>query len=264
MPQPIDVKLTHGPDGAKLSFSCPDKTSQVPLSDLLPALRAMTNGTVQAAVQRESDAGRSISCQAGCGACCRQLVPLTLTEARQMPVLIAGLEPAHRERVMARFEDARRRFVANGLWDQFEAMDARTAEERMALSMRYFHAGVPCPFLEDDSCSIHPDRPLICRQYLVTSPAENCRNPTPETIVRVALAADVKKAVLRIEARDPAKPSFVPLIRAPYLVAGTDETAVRTVPDWMRGLLGEIRRINEENVSRMQSEQDPFATDSGA
>jgi Fe-S-cluster containining protein len=264
MPQPIEVKLTQGPDGAKLSFSCPDKSSQMPLSDLLPALRSLTNGVVQAAVQRETGAGRSISCQAGCGACCRQLVPLTLTEARQMPALIAGLEPAHRARVLARFEDAREHFVASGLWDQFDGLDTRTADERMQLSMQYFHEGIACPFLEQDSCSIHPDRPLICRQYLVTSPATNCRDPKPETIVRVALAADVKKAVLRIEASDPAQPGFVPLIRAPYLEASDDESPMRTVPEWLRGLLAEIRRINEENVSRMHARQDPFAADLGA
>jgi Fe-S-cluster containining protein len=36
---------------------------------------------------------------------------------------------------------------------------------------------MPCPFLEDESCSIHPDRPLVCREYLVTSPAELCAGP---------------------------------------------------------------------------------------
>jgi Fe-S-cluster containining protein len=264
MTQPIDIKLTQGPDGAKLSFSCPDQTSQVPLSDLLPALRSLTNGVVQAAVQRETDAGRSISCQAGCGACCRQLVPLTLTEARQMPALIAGLDAAHRDRVLARFEDARRRFAASGLWDQLDGLEARSADERMELSMRYFHEGVACPFLEDDSCSIHPDRPLICRQYLVTSPAGNCRDPSPETIVRVALAADVKKALLRIEARDPAQPGFVPLVRAPYLEGGDEQAPLRTVPQWLRGLLAQIRSINEENVSRMRSQKNPTATSPGA
>ncbi len=44
---------------------------------------------------------------------------------------------------------------------------------------RYFHLGIACPFLEDESCSIHADRPISCREYLVTSPAVNCADPKP-------------------------------------------------------------------------------------
>jgi Fe-S-cluster containining protein len=44
----------------------------------------------------------------------------------------------------------------------------------MALGLDYFRLGIACPFLEDESCSIHPYRPSACREYLVTSPAENC------------------------------------------------------------------------------------------
>ena len=53
---------------------------------------------------------------------------------------------------------------------------------------------MPCPFLEDESCSIHPERPLVCREYLVTSPAELCAGPkqegvTPVAVPKVSLAA---------------------------------------------------------------------------
>ncbi|HEY5241787.1 MAG TPA: YkgJ family cysteine cluster protein [Polyangiaceae bacterium] len=37
---------------------------------------------------------------------------------------------------------------------------------------------VSCPFLEEESCSIHPDRPPICREYLVTS------SPRPRAVAR--------------------------------------------------------------------------------
>ena len=46
---------------------------------------------------------------------------------------------------------------------------------------------IPCPFLEDESCSIHPERPLVCREYLVTSPAELCAGATQEGVTPVAV-----------------------------------------------------------------------------
>jgi hypothetical protein len=51
----------------------------------------------------------------------------------------------------------------------------------------YFEPAIACPFLEDESCSIHPDRPLACREYLVSSPASACAHPSPESIERVDL-----------------------------------------------------------------------------
>ena len=45
----------------------------------------------------------------------------------------------------------------------------------------YYTLRLPCPFLENEACSIYADRPAACRELLVTSPAELCqdivRNP---------------------------------------------------------------------------------------
>jgi hypothetical protein len=65
----------------------------------------------------------------------------------------------------------------------------------MANSARYFNVGIACPFLDDESCSIHPDRPLACREYLVTSPAENCSHPAEDNLSPVPLPARVAAAV---------------------------------------------------------------------
>ena len=73
---------------------------------------------------------------------------------------------------------------------------SRSARAAPTASCRpaYFALGIPCPFLEEESCSIHPDRPLVCREYLVTSPAELCAGPTQEGVTpvpvpKVSLAA---------------------------------------------------------------------------
>jgi Fe-S-cluster containining protein len=47
-------------------------------------------------------------------------------------------------------------------------------ERYFEVSVRYFRMHLPCGFLEDGECTIYADRPLVCRQYMVTSPAEHC------------------------------------------------------------------------------------------
>lgn len=244
----VDFRVEPGPDGPRITVSCPDRTSVAPLSQLLPALQSLTNKVVDAAVERERKAGRKISCKAGCGACCRQLVPISRTEARELPDLIASLSEAHRSRVMARFSDTVSKLRVSGIWDRLEKYSTLPRDERVALGTEYFQLGIACPFLEDESCSIHAVRPLVCRQYLVTSPAANCTNPTPKTIAAVALGANVIRALTRVEAGEANKPRPVPLVLAPFLNVDEDESK-NTALAWMRLLLGQIKKIRDEQIA---------------
>ena len=246
-PVRVDVRLVQDNDALKLTLSCSDRTSTVPLSQLLSALRSLTNTVTDAAIARERAAGREISCKAGCGACCRQLVPLSVTEAQQLPQLIAGLDEAHRARVMTRFDEAISKLRESGMLRRVEEFTTLSRAEREELGWDYFRLGIPCPFLEEESCSIHPIRPVICRQYLVTSAPVHCANP-PRNIAPVPLAADVLGALKRVEAAGSNPPQSVPLILALTASLGKDDSK-KTVPAWMGLLLDQIKKIREERIA---------------
>ena len=48
------------------------------------------------------------------------------------------------------------------------------------MSRRYFDARIPCPFLENGSCGVYPERPMVCREYNVTTPALLCATLNPD------------------------------------------------------------------------------------
>lgn len=125
------------------------------------------------AVARVEAEGKTISCRAGCGACCRQAVPIAASEARAVARHVAAMPEPRRSIIKSRFAAARAALDAAGVDHGPTALTEMTIEARPALGMTYFRAAVACPFLEDENCSIHPVRPLACREYLVTSPAEN-------------------------------------------------------------------------------------------
>lgn len=155
--------------------------------DVLPALQGLVNAVVDSAEAGLMKSGGAISCRKGCGACCRQLVPVSRTEGERLVALVAAMPPERRERLHARFAAAAAAIEGAGLARRGDRTDRE-------LSMAYFALGIACPFLEDESCSIHPDRPLVCREYLVTSPAELCAGPaqegvTPVAVPKVSLAA---------------------------------------------------------------------------
>src|SRR5262249_58974939 len=66
------------------------------VDDLLPALQALEDALVRQATRQAEGGGRRISCRAGCGAGCRQLVPGSEGEARRLAALVRGLPAAPR------------------------------------------------------------------------------------------------------------------------------------------------------------------------
>jgi Fe-S-cluster containining protein len=226
-----NVGLTVSGVPVRLSVTVP--TRPIRPAVLLPVFRELTETVVNVAVKAVEAEGQTISCKAGCGACCRQLVPITEIEARLLRDLVHALPEPRRSEVLARFAEGLRRLEQGGLLDKLRHPDNFTTEELSPIGLDYFRQGVPCPFLEDESCSIHPERPMACREYLVTSPAEHCANPSAETVHCVPLATKVSNAVSRIGLAPGARfIRWVPLILAlEWADSHPDEEAPRPGPE---------------------------------
>lgn len=194
----------------------------VPAAEIVPALQGLVNAVVAAA-----EAGKAISCRKGCGACCRQLVPVSRTEGERLLQLVAAMPAERRETLKTRFAAAEAAIEAAGLKE-------RRGRSDRELSTAYFAMGVPCPFLEDESCSIHPERPLVCREYLVTSPAELCAGPKQEGVTPVA----VPKVSMAARALQEEGDEWFPLAMLMAWAHTRPRKAVkRTGPEWVQRFL---------------------------
>jgi len=185
--------------------------------ELLPFARTLTEISVHVAEADSTKAGEPVSCKAGCGACCRQPVPVTETEAHVLADLVAAMPEPRQSAVRSRFAKAIERFESAGILSHLRERTDWPDGQRSKLGRDYFEQGVPCPFLEDESCSIHPDRPLVCREFLVTSPAENCANPFVPGVKRLELPmASAFRTFARAAADIPADAPvpWVPLVLA--------------------------------------------------
>src|ERR1043165_10234425 len=58
---------------------------------MLPIFNRFAEIVIDIAVETSQAEGKAISCKAGCGACCRQLVPLSETEAIHVAQLVLHL-----------------------------------------------------------------------------------------------------------------------------------------------------------------------------
>jgi Fe-S-cluster containining protein len=215
-------------------------SAAVGLREILPACRSLTEAIVASAEKAEAGEGRHVSCRKGCGACCRQLVPISEVEARQIRDLVENLPEPRRSEVRARFAEARRRFDAAGLSAKLLHLERLTGDDEVnSLGLDYFAQGVACPFLEDESCSIHADRPIVCREYLVTSPAKHCARPTAETVRCVPLPAKVSSALNRMSPQPdgPASRRVCLSLVLDWAEDAPDDPAPRPGPEWVSQLL---------------------------
>jgi Fe-S-cluster containining protein len=230
------AELTIGGAPVKMTFDVPAGPARA--QDLLPAARELVGRVIELAVLAVEAKGEKISCQAGCGACCRQLVPISEPEARQLRELVDALPEPRGSEVRARFAEALRRLDAGGLLEPLRHPERFADDELRPVGLRYFHLGVPCPFLDDESCSIHPERPVSCREYLVTSSAANCAVPTAETVHCVPLAGKVSTALNRLN-EDPSARfvRWVPLVLALEWAEGHPDDPPRPGPDLVREFL---------------------------
>jgi Fe-S-cluster containining protein len=236
------LRLRLGGKEVEAQASVP--TGSVRVADLLPIVHSLTNAVVDAAAANEEAQGRRITCRAGCGACCRQVVPIAEAEAVLLAELVSAMKAEDQSAIRARFEQAVDRLRDAGLLDAIRMIAGmEDGEARHRLGLEYFRLGLACPFLEEEACGIHPLRPLSCREYLVTSPAPCCGEPDLKRVTRVVVPVRPSKVLYRFgdgEGKD--APRWLPLLLALEWAAQHPDTAARTFagPKLFENLLAQL------------------------
>lgn len=196
--EPVDLEMTMPQDS-------------VDPVRLLPVLWQVEDRLIEVAVRRLAESGEQVSCRAGCGRCCRQLVPISRTEARQLSSMLEAMPEPRRSVIRGRVARGIQAVRDAGILDSADRLGSLGPDGNRSLGLAWFALDVACPFLEDESCSIHAERPLACREYLVSSPAENCARPSADTIRMVPLAGRLSRAAISLE---PGMSSTIPLLLA--------------------------------------------------
>ena len=164
----------------ELSFTVP--AGVCPPQALLRDAQRLADGITDHMAAKVQQAGHRISCQKGCGACCRQMVPVTTVEARHLTALVEAMAPERQAVVRARFKAAGETLNAAPLGEPGHPEDNKPAYR--AYGLGYFQMRVPCPFLEAPA-------------WASTSNTADCPPETP-ACTRTAGAGSGEDPVLRI------------------------------------------------------------------
>lgn len=174
----------HTPAG-ELTASVSVPTGLIPITDIIPLMRSLGEQAHHQIIDQTIQSGTSISCQKGCAACCRMMIPLAPPEAIALKTVVEALPAPQKEPLLERFQSVQRTLREAGLEEELHRLafseQQVTDEELEPLNRAYYSLRMPCPFLENEVCSIYEHRPSACRELLVTSPPDLCqdliRNP---------------------------------------------------------------------------------------
>src|SRR5262245_11901 len=155
-------------------------TGFIPITAIVPVTRRLGDEAAQLEVREALAEGQTISCRIGCAACCRMLVPLSAPDAFALREYIEQLPTDRQTLLLNRLSNTKDRLKREGLWDRLndvaETSRPLADEELDPINQSYYALRIPCPYLENEMCSIYESRPSACRELLVTSPAELCQD----------------------------------------------------------------------------------------
>jgi Fe-S-cluster containining protein len=182
--------------GGFLKASAQVPAGRTTLTELLPIIQNLENVLVGKVTEEAQAAGFPISCKAGCASCCRQMVPVNVFEAEALTEWMRTLPEERQAKLAERFHGALMALRDAGVIDQI-LNEEWTLEDGLTtkLAIDYFHAYVACPFLENENCTIHPIRPLACREYLVVSPPALCEDPSLHDVTGIQLPLKLSRVM---------------------------------------------------------------------
>jgi Fe-S-cluster containining protein len=251
MPRRISLPVFN----AETTVDLPPVSGQGGLVALLPALRKISGAMMAESEERSRALGRKVSCKPGCAACCRQLIPVTVVEAKALASALARMPAKQSKEIRARFTRLLAEMETAGLLQPppssgdrprtalvSSATDGGVGERWDDVSHRYFALGIPCPFLVDNRCSVYDERPFVCREYSVTSPKERCAELAPdiEPLARPAYPTEALAAT--IDRLEDLHPAILPLPLMLEWVAAEGDT-LRTDHDLPAALETLVREI---------------------
>lgn len=169
------------------------------LADLARSVLGLDDEIVGKAVKKQLPVVGAPSCQKGCASCCDQLVPISIPEAFLIHDLVSAMSNARQEAVLTRFIAAEEVLEGIGI-DSYSIANSGDQSVRQLL-VQYHRSGTTCAFLENGACSIYMSRPTACREYLVSSPAENCAKIGEELVTRIPVSIRMAQALSGVAAR---------------------------------------------------------------
>ena len=145
------------------------------LADIVPLARTISTKLALTVLDSLSKNGQSVSCHKGCSACCHYLIPLSVPEVLRLREEVLSMSAAASGRILQSCLDTAERILDRRLRTSYVERFSQSGQPRLSqVSKWYGGLRLACPFLSDGLCTLYEQRPIACREHIVTSSPRTC------------------------------------------------------------------------------------------
>jgi Fe-S-cluster containining protein len=145
------------------------------LKDVVPFVLQVALDIVNQAAAVSAQKGEPVQCGAGCTKCCFYPLPVSVPEAIYLVEYMLTLPFSERHPIFERFEKNEQRCNEHSLIEPLR--ESQKGINTYQTGKAYYDLNLACPFLKENRCGIHPDRPITCREHNMVSSPDLCTDP---------------------------------------------------------------------------------------
>ena len=181
--------------GEPLRFRIAVREGPAKLSDIVPLARVISSESSEALQRTIISNGGSLRCEKGCIVCCHYLVLLSTPEAFRLLEETMHLPLKQCGDIIDSCS-----WMANSV-QKYISKSINADESNITVAQQekfadwYFRQKRPCFFLQNNSCSIYEQRPIICREHLVANTASPCSLKGDDKGCKVDVPISIRQAL---------------------------------------------------------------------
>jgi len=220
--------------GEPVCFDIKVENRPVRLPDIAPLAQTLSTRLATATLDRLFARGEYVPCSKGCSACCSSyLVPLSVPEAFRLVEELSAM-PVSQGRTLTQSSLDAAKIVLDHMPKDFE-MGESTEPNNGSIQLKqlsdwYAGLGLACPFLSDNICVTYEQRPIACREHMVTSSARSCDLASTDEQDVVKIPVSVLECLGRLTAE--LEESDVEAVMLPLALPWAQENIERSRHTW--------------------------------
>ena len=163
--------------GKTVPFDIDVAAEKATLADIVPPARKLSSKLAIAVREGVEEKGQSVPCGKGCCACCNSLTPLSAPEVFRMREELLVLPTETSNRILKScIHTAERILEKMGRIDCLLKDFSKNGKPRISqINKWYGELKLTCPFLSESLCMLYEQRPLACREHIVTGSSGPCQ-----------------------------------------------------------------------------------------
>ncbi len=162
--------------GKMVHFRIDVTAKQATLADIVPLARIISTKLAFTVLGGLNKNKRSVPCRKGCLACCGYLIPLSVPEVFRLREELFAMPPDKSSRILKSCTIAAKRILDKSCED-LDANELTKDNFAQTDQISEWYSGLKlfCPFLSDGLCTLYEQRPLACREHIVTGSNFSCQ-----------------------------------------------------------------------------------------